>query len=143
MPVFIDWNIGNFSVTDKLDLFSRWDYDWFRMSYRMLDFYFFSRVVSDIGDKTVFSYVIGPLMEDRFIIFLEEYHKVNPLTKNEILFLKESYRFFILNYVMKDGSYFFHEKYAKKLQAEAFDIYLPSIDRDFDASKILEALNLN
>jgi len=143
MPVFIDWNIGNFSVTDKLDLFSRWDYDWFRMSYRMLDFYFFSRVVSDIGDKTVFSYVIGPLMEDRFIIFLEEYHKVNPLTKNEILFLKESYRFFILNYVMKDGNYFFHEKYAKKLQAEAFDIYLPSIDRDFDASKILEALNLN
>lgn len=143
MPVFIDWNIGNFSVTEKLELFSRWDYDWFRMSYRMLDFYFFSRVVSDIGDRTVFSYVIGPLMEDRFIIFLKEYHKVNPLTKNEILFLKESYRFFILNYVIKDGNYFFNEKYATKLQAEAFDIYLPSVDRDFDATKILEALDLN
>ncbi len=143
MPVFIDWNIGNFSVTEKLELFSRWDYDWFRMSYRMLDFYFFSRVVSDIGDRTVFSYVIGPLMEDRFIIFLKEYHKVNPLTKNEILFLKESYRFFILNYVIKDGNYFFNEKYASKLQAEAFDIYLPSVDRDFDATKILEALDLN
>lgn len=143
MPVFIDWNIGNFSVTEKLDLFSRWDYDWFRMSYRMLDFYFFSRVVSDVGDRTVFSYVIGPLMEERFIIFLQEYHKVNPLTKNEILFLKEGYRFFILNYVMKDGNYFFNEKYASKLQAEAFEIYLPSIDRDFDASRILEALKLN
>src|SRR5690606_15944558 len=74
IPVFIDWNIGNFSVTEKLDLFSRWDYDWFRMSYRVLDFYFFSRVVSDVGDRTVFSYVIGPLMEDRFIMFLQEYH---------------------------------------------------------------------
>src|ERR1700744_3491072 len=56
IPVFIDWNIGNFSVTKDLELYSRWDYDWFRMSYRVLDFYFFSRVVSDVGDKTVFSY---------------------------------------------------------------------------------------
>jgi Ser/Thr protein kinase RdoA (MazF antagonist) len=143
MPVFLDWNIGNFSVTDKLELFSRWDYDWFRMSYRVLDFYFFSRVVSDIGDRTVFSYVIGPLMEDRFIIFLEAYHKVNPITANEILFLKEGYRFFILNYVIKDGNYFFNEKYAKKLQTEAFETYLPSIEKEFDATKILQALKLD
>ncbi|MEP6611479.1 MAG: hypothetical protein ABJA76_06330, partial [Mucilaginibacter sp.] len=46
IPVFIDWNIGNFSVTPDLELYSRWDYDWFRMSYRILDFYFFSRVCS-------------------------------------------------------------------------------------------------
>jgi hypothetical protein len=142
IPVFIDWNIGNFSVTPNLDLYSRWDYDWFRMSYRLLDFYFFSRVVSDIGDRTVFSYVINTMMEDRFIIFLKEYHKVNPLTADEIRFLKEAYRFFILNYVIKDGKHFFNEQYAKKLQAEAFDIYLPSVDRDFDAEKIIEALKL-
>ncbi|MFS2190125.1 hypothetical protein ACQ86K_20575 [Mucilaginibacter sp. P19] len=142
IPVFIDWNIGNFSVTPDLELYSRWDYDWFRMSYRLLDFYFFSRVVSDIGDRTVFSYVINTMMEDRFIIFLKEYHKVNPLTADEIRFLKEAYRFFILNYVIKDGKHFFSEQYAKKLQAEAFDIYLPSVDRDFDAEKIIEALKL-
>jgi Ser/Thr protein kinase RdoA (MazF antagonist) len=142
IPVFIDWNIGNFSVTPNLDLYSRWDYDWFRMSYRLLDFYFFSRVVSDIGDRTVFSYVINTMMEDRFILFLKEYHKVNPLTADEIRFLKEAYRFFILNYVIKDGKHFFSEQYAKKLQAEAFDIYLPSVDRDFDAEKIIEALKL-
>lgn len=142
IPVFIDWNIGNFSVTPGLKLYSRWDYDWFRMSTRMMDFYFFSRVVSDIGDRTVFSYVISPMMEERFLIFLQEYHKVNPLTSNEVRFLKEVYRFFILNYVIKDGAYFFNEQYAKKLQAEAFDIYLPSIDRDFDAKKILNALKL-
>ena len=142
IPVFIDWNIGNFSVSPNLDLYSRWDYDWFRMSYRVLDFYFFSRVVSDRGDRTVFSYVIGPMMEDRFILFLKEYHKVNPLTADEIRFLKEAYRFFILNYVIKDGKYFFSEQYAKKLQSEAFEIYLPSVDRDFDAEKIIEALEI-
>jgi len=142
IPVFIDWNIGNFSVDANLNLYSRWDYDWFRMSYRILDFYFLSRVVSDVGDRTVFSYGINTLMEDRFIIFLEEYHKINPLTANEIRFLKEAYRFFILNYVIKDGKYFFNEQYAQKLQAEAFDNYLPSVDRDFDAEKIIEALKL-
>jgi Ser/Thr protein kinase RdoA (MazF antagonist) len=142
MPVFIDWNIGNFSVTNKLDLYSRWDYDWFRMSYRMLDFYFFSRVVSDSGDRTVFSYLITPMMEERFILFLQEYHKVNPLTANEIRFLREAYRFFILNYVIKDGNYFFSEQYAKKLRAEALEIYLPSVDRDFDPEKLIQALKI-
>jgi len=142
IPVFIDWNIGNFSVTPNQELYSRWDYDWFRMSYRLLDFYFFSRVVSDAGDRTVFSYYINTMMEDRFILFLKEYHQVNPLTADEIRFLKEAYRFFILNYVIKDGKHFFNEQYAKKLQAEAFEIYLPSVDRDFDAEKIIEALGI-
>jgi hypothetical protein len=40
IPVFIDWNIGNFFHHQKFELFSRWDYDWFRMSYRMMDFIF-------------------------------------------------------------------------------------------------------
>jgi len=142
IPVFIDWNIGNFSVTKNLELYSRWDYDWFRMSYRILDFYFFSRVVSDAGDRTVFSYLINPLTEPRFILFLKEYHKINPITADEIRFLKEMYRFFILNYVVKDGQYFFNKQYAEKLQAEAFDIYLPSVDRDFDANILLDALKL-
>jgi hypothetical protein len=83
------------------------------------------------------------MMEDRFIIFLEEYHKVNPLTANEIRFLKEIYRFFILNYVIRNGKYFFAPQYAKKLQAEAFEIYLPSVDRDFNAEKIIDALKLS
>lgn len=142
MPVFIDWNIGNFSVTDKLELYSRWDYDWFRMSSRMMDFYFFSRVVSSAGDKTTFSYLIDPMMEDRFLIFLEEYHKVNPLTANEIRFLREGYRFFILNYVIKDGKHFFSEQYEKKLRPEAYELYLPSVDRDFHPEKIIAALKI-
>nr|WP_293838802.1 hypothetical protein [uncultured Arsenicibacter sp.] len=142
MPVFVDWNIGNFSVTDDLKLYSRWDYDWFRISYRVMDFYFFSRVVSDAGDRTVFSYLIGPMMEERFLMFLQEYHKVYPLTENEVRFMKEAYRFFILNYVIKYGRYFFHRTYATKLQREAYDIYLPSIDKLFDADVILKALKI-
>lgn len=142
IPVFVDWNIGNFSVTSNFDFYSRWDYDWFRMSSRMMDFYFISRVVSDIGDRTVFSYYIDPLLEDRFLLFLKTYHRIYPLTREEVLMLKEVYRFFILNYVIKDGRYFFHEIFINKLLREAFDIYLPSIEEKFDAEPILRALEL-
>jgi hypothetical protein len=142
MPVFIDWNIGNFSVTKSFKLYSRWDYDWFRMSSRVMDFYFFSRIVSNIGDRTVFSYVVGPLMEERFLLFLKEYHAVYPLTEREVRFIKEAYRFFILNYVIKDGKHFFHEMYAGKLQKEAYEIYFPMLDKAFDAEKILKALKI-
>lgn len=142
IPVFIDWNIGNFSVMKDGSFFSRWDYDWFRMAARILDFYFFSRVVSHAGDRTIFSYEIHTLQEDRFLSFLRAYHAVYPLTRNEIYLLKEAYRFFILNYVVKDGRYFFHEFYASRLQKEAYERYLPSIDRDFDADRLLAVLDL-
>ncbi len=142
IPVFVDWNIGNFSVTSSGKLFSRWDYDWFRMSTRVMDFYFFSRVCSDAGDRTIFSYLIDTLMEDRFMLFLKEYHKIYPLTKSEVFLIKECYRFFILNYVIKDGPYFFRQSYMKKLQEEAYSIYFPAIETNFDTERILKALKL-
>ena len=142
IPVFVDWNIGNFSVTSSLKLFSRWDYDWFRMGSRMLDFYFLSRVCSDVGDRTIFSYSVGPLLEDRFKIFLQQYHQIYPLTEPEIRFLKEAYRFFILNYVLKDGRHFFHQIFATRLQKEALEIHLPLLDKTFNADVLLEALKL-
>ncbi len=142
IPVFVDWNIGNFSVDENFRFYSRWDYDWFRMSSRVMDFYFFSRVCSTIGDRTIFSYLIDPMMEERFLLFLQEYHKVYPLTRAEVLLIKEAYRFFILNYVIKDGRYFFHEIYATKLQHEAHATYFPELDKKFNADKILRALNL-
>ncbi|HEX5169505.1 MAG TPA: hypothetical protein VFW11_10040 [Cyclobacteriaceae bacterium] len=142
IPVFVDWNLGNFSVTKDIEFFSRWDYDWFRMSSRMMDFYFFSRVSSSIGDRTVFSYLVDPLMETRFLLFLEEYHKEFPLTENEVRFLTEAYRFFILNYVVKYGRYFFHQVYATRLLREAFQIYFPSIDSNINVENILRTLKL-
>lgn len=139
-PVFVDWNIGNFSITPTFRLFSRWDYDWFRMSTRMLDFYFFSRISSDIGDRTVFTYNIDVLMEPRFLFFLEAYHKLYPITEQEILFLKEAYRFFILTYVVKYGKFFFNEVFANKLQKEAFEKHLPSVDKKFNPKQLLEVI---
>lgn len=143
IPVFVDWNIGNFSIRKSTGgFYSRWDYDWFRISNRVLDFYFFSRVVSDIGDRTVFSYVVEPLTEPRFLLFLKEYHKYYPLLPEELMFIKEAYRFFILNYVIKDGRYFFHEIYAQKLQKEAYEIYLPSIKNSLDTNIYFKELNM-
>ncbi len=142
IPVFVDWNIGNFSVTSSLKLFSRWDYDWFRMGSRMLDFYFLSRVCSHVGDRTVFSYHASTLMEERFLLFLKHYHEIYPVTKTEILFLKEAYRFFILNYVVKDGRYFFRKSFADKLQREALEFHLPSLDKTLDTDVLLRSLKL-
>jgi len=142
IPVFVDWNIGNFSVTNDYRFFSRWDYDWFRMSSRIMDFYFFSRVCSSVGDKKIFSYLIDPVMEDRFMIFLKNYHTIWPLTIEEIKLIKETYRFFILNYVIKDGRYFFHEIYASRLQREAYQIYFPNLEATFNETKILKTLKL-
>ncbi|MEM6642972.1 MAG: hypothetical protein AAF616_08345 [Bacteroidota bacterium] len=140
IPVFVDWNIGNFSVDQDYQFFSRWDYDWFRMSTRVMDFYFFSRVCSSIGDRTIFSYLIDPLMEDRFTIFLKSYHAEFPLTEEEIKLIKECYRFFIINYVVKDGRYFFNEVYASRLQQEAFSLYFPQLDTNFREDHLWDAL---
>ncbi|MEL7533218.1 MAG: hypothetical protein AAFN10_18040 [Bacteroidota bacterium] len=142
MPVFVDWNIGNFSIDKTGNLFSRWDYDWFRMSSRVMDFYFLSRVVSDIGDRTVFSYWMEPLMEERFLYFLTHYHAEYPLTEAEVKFIPEAYRFFILHYVLSFGKHFFHPFYATRLQQEAIELYLPSINTHFDASLILRTLGI-
>lgn len=142
IPVFVDWNIGNFSITGEGKFFSRWDYDWFRESTRVMDFYFFSRVTSSIGDRTVFSYLIDPLNEDRFLMFLKEYHRIYPLTEPEVRLIKECYRFFILNYVIKDGTHFFLPSYARKLQKEAYELYFPAIDSHYDENKILKALKI-
>ena len=132
IPVLIDWNLGNFSVEFAEDgsfsFFSRWDYDWFRIEPRALDFYFCSRVVSAIGDKTDFSYLIDPLVGDRFRLFLRHYNEIYPLHREDLLFLKEAYRFFILNYVIKDGEHFFQRRICRRLKREAIDEYLPRLD---------------
>ena len=132
IPVLIDWNLGNFSVDMQPDgrfrLFSRWDFDWFRMEPRLLDFYFLSRVSSRTGDRTHFTYSPHTLVEPRFIRFLQAYHTTYPFTEAELRFLKECYRFFILNYVIREGDHFFVEDLWRRLQLEAVHTYLPAVD---------------
>jgi hypothetical protein len=106
----------------------------------MLDFYFFSRVSSETGDRTSFTYSPHTLLEPRFIKFLRQYHEVFPLTQRELLFLPWAYRFFILNYVIREGAKFFREDISVKFRKDATRIYLPMLD-DFDASPLLAVLD--
>ena len=153
LPVLIDWNLGNFSVdyhtdtdTDHNDdhnsfrLFSRWDYDWFRIESRLLDFYFLSRVSSRTGDRAAFTYGSHTLLEPRFRRFLRAYHSEYPLSEAEVLFLKEAYRFFLLNYVVREGRHFFRYDFWQHLLHDAVDVHLPALD-EIDLTPLLHELS--
>lgn len=146
MPVLIDWNLGNFSVAgDPSDpaaftLFSRWDYDWFRIESRLLDFYFLSRVSSRTGDRPDFTYGSHTLLEPRFRSFLRAYHTVFPLSEPEVMFLVEAYRFFLLNYVVREGRHFFRYEFWQHLLHDAVDVQLPVLD-ELDLTPLLRDLS--
>ena len=132
LPVLIDWNLGNFSVAAQPDgsfrLFSRWDYDWFRIEPRVLDFYFLSRVSSETGDRTRFTYGPHTLVEPTFLEFLRSYRRVYPMPDEEVMFLPEVYRFFILNYVVLEGARFFRPDLCAQFRGDAVRSFLPALD---------------
>ncbi|MCB0955393.1 MAG: hypothetical protein R2694_10745 [Ilumatobacteraceae bacterium] len=140
LPILIDWNLGNFSVDMAADgsfrLFSRWDYDWFRIEPRLLDFYFLSRVSSSTGDRTLFTYGAHTLVEPTFLEFLRAYRQVFPMTDDEVMFLPDVYRFFILNYVIREGARFFRADLCRQFRRDAVRSYLPGLDR-LDTSPLL------
>lgn len=133
IPVLVDWNLGNFSVrfdsSGDFALHARWDYDWFRVESRVLDFYFLSRVSSATGDRTHWTYSPHTLTEPSFVEFVEAYHSTNPLTEEEIRFLPSAYTFFILNYVVREGARFFRPDLCAKFRNDAARVYLPAVDR--------------
>jgi Ser/Thr protein kinase RdoA (MazF antagonist) len=141
--VLVDWNLGNFSVVfaddDSFRLFSRWDYDWFRIEPRLHDFYFLSRVSSATGDRTQFTYSSHTLVEPRFERFIAAYHAVNPLSEDDIRFLPEAYRFFLLNYVIREGARFFRSDYCERFRRESARVYLPGLDH-LDITPLLRAI---
>ena len=145
IPVLVDWNLGNFSVdshstsSQPFSLFSRWDYDWFRVESRLLDFYFLSRVSSATGDRTQWSYSPHTLVEPEFVEFIRAYHEVFPLTEADIRFLPEAYRFFILNYVVREGARFFRPDLCTKFRSNAARSYLPAIEK-LDLTPLLRAI---
>ena len=144
IPILVDWNLGNFSVTQDANLvkrlFTRWDYDWFRIDTRMLDFYFLSRAASHTGDKTHFSYSPHTLIEPRFVAFLQAYHSVYPLSRAEIEFLPSAYQFFILNYVIREGAKFFRADLSTRFRKDAVRLYLPMLE-SLDISPLLQILD--
>ncbi|MEK7426433.1 MAG: hypothetical protein AAB131_21620 [Actinomycetota bacterium] len=131
IPVLIDWNLGNFSVAPTptgFRLLSRWDYDWFRIEPRLLDFYFLSRVSSRTGDRTQFTYGAHTLLEPNFLAFIAAYSGVFPLSGDELRFLPEVYRFFILNYVVREGARFFRADLCQTFRRDALRTYLPRFE---------------
>ncbi len=58
----------------------------------------------------------------------------------EGLFLKEAYRFFLLNYVVREGRHFFRYDFWQHLLHDAVDTHLPSID-DVDLTPLLNELD--
>jgi len=144
MPILVDWNLGNFSVTQDTNLvkrlFTRWDYDWFRIDTRMLDFYFLSRAASHTGDKTHFSYSPHTLVEPRFVAFLQAYHSVYPLSRAEIEFLPSAYQFFILNYVIREGAKFFRADLSTRFRKDAVRLYLPMLE-SLDISPLMQIVD--
>jgi len=142
IPILIDWNLGNFSVETAPDghfrLYSRWDYDWFRIEPRLLDFYFLSRVSSSTGDRTRFTYGPHTLVEPSFLAFLDAYRSVFPLSAEELAFLPEVFRFFILNYVVREGARFFRHDLCTQFRQDAVRSYLPALDT-LDTSPLLRS----
>jgi hypothetical protein len=143
IPVLVDWNLGNFSVDRASDgsfqLFSRWDYDWFRTDTLLLDFYFLSRVSSQTGDRTRFSYGVHTLSEPRFTRFIAAYNEVSPLSEADIEMMVETYRFFILHYVLSVGDHFFRTDLWNTFRQDAIVSGLPSVDA-FDRAPLLAAI---
>lgn len=144
IPILVDWNLGNFSVKYRddgsFDLYSRWDYDWFRVESRLLDFYFLSRVSSATGDRTHWTYSPHTLVEPSFVEFVRAYHEVSPLSPEEIRFLPEAYRFFVLNYVVREGARFFRPDLCVKFRNDAARVYLPACDA-LDVTPLLRAID--
>jgi hypothetical protein len=144
IPVLIDWNLGNFSVVHdsrgRFRLFSRWDYDWLRIEPKEMDFYFLSRVSSATGDRTAWTYAPHTLTEPRFIKFLTAYSDVCPLSESELRFIPEVYRFFILNYVVRQGARFFRADLHEQFRHETVDLYLPAFEA-LDIGPLLSVLD--
>ncbi len=51
-----------------------------------------------------------------------------PLSEDEIRFLPEVYRFFILNYVVREGARFFRPDFCKQFRGDAVRTYLPALE---------------
>ncbi len=141
-PVLLDWNLGNFSVArtpGALRISSRWDYDWFRIEPRVMDFYFLARVVSARGDQSRFTYDVEPFLDPRFAEFLAAYHEVSPLSVEEVSFVREAYRFFLLNYAVLEAEHFFRPELCEGLRRDVVEQHLPAL-ADLDLSPLLDAI---
>jgi Ser/Thr protein kinase RdoA (MazF antagonist) len=62
-------------------------------------------------------------VEPGFLALIRAYSDVYPLSEDELRFLPEVYRFFILNYVVREGARFFREDLCKQFRQDAVRTY--------------------
>ncbi len=60
------------------------------------------------------------------------------MTDDEVAFLPEVYRFFILNYVVREGARFFRHDLCTQFRRDAVRSHLPALDA-LDVSPLLQA----
>ena len=65
---------------------------------------------------------------------------VFPLTEAEIRFLPQAYKFFILNYVVREGARFFRPDLCSQFRRQAAHTYLPSFET-MDVTPLLRLLD--
>ena len=58
------------------------------------------------------------------------------MTDEEVRFIPEAYRFFILNYVVREGARFFRGDLCARFRSEAVRTYLPVLEH-LDVSPLL------
>ena len=133
IPVLIDWNLGNFSVrprpTARSDC-SAGGTTTGSGSSRGCSTSTSSRG-SPAAPATAPSSPTAPhtLTEPSFLAFLEAYSRRVPAERRTSRsFLPEVYRFFILNYVVREGSRFFRADLCTKFRGDAVRTYLPALD---------------
>ena len=73
--------------------------------------------------------------------FLRAYHEVNPLTADEVRFLPHAYRFFLLNYVIREGARFFRDDLCHQFREEVARMYLRRVS-SLDFEPLVSALHL-
>jgi hypothetical protein len=77
------------------------------------------------------------LVEPSFIAFLDAYRSIFPMSLDEVAFLPEVFRFFILNYVVREGARFFRHDLCTQFRRDAVRSYLPALDK-LDISPLLK-----
>jgi Ser/Thr protein kinase RdoA (MazF antagonist) len=73
--------------------------------------------------------------------FLSAYHAVNPLSEREVRFIPLAYRFFLLNYVIREGARFFRDDLCRQFREEVARRYLKQVSV-LDFEPLLRALEL-
>jgi hypothetical protein len=83
---------------------------------------------------------VHTLAEPRFLATLVAYHRRRPLSQNDVAFIVESYRFFILHYVLSMGDHFFRSDLYDGFRMDAVEAGLPEIDQ-FDITPLIRAVS--